>query len=174
MSTYIRLFVSAFVAFSFYASWAWYANSLITSDTSILFKAAIVQGTYSGAITLIFTYLLESCYRRFGTSNYCLAFILPRWSKMSKSEKCATVETISHSIETYEKLCHGSCIPGLILAPVPALLLQSLLVIGINISFSTPNLWPTVIPSIFFSALYGYFYSFGLARQEARSKVTNL
>ena len=55
----IRLTLSGAVAFFFYALWAYYANSLVTDNTEVLYKAALVQGTYSGIITLVFTLLLE-------------------------------------------------------------------------------------------------------------------
>jgi hypothetical protein len=45
---FLRLALSAILAFSFYASWAYYANSLVTADKAILLKAALVQCTYSG------------------------------------------------------------------------------------------------------------------------------
>jgi hypothetical protein len=38
-------------------------------------------------------------------------------------------------------------------------------VISVNIAFMTPNLWLTVAPSIFFSAIYGYIYSFSLTKK---------
>jgi len=165
-SVLIRLVISALIAFCSYAAWAYYANSLVSSDHDLLIKSALVQGTYSASITLFFTVLLEFFYHKFGANNYCLAFITPRINiKHSKKVPCATLETFKHSLEVSEQRCNGTCLPGLVLSPLPALFTQALLVISVNIIFNTPNLWLTVAPSIIFSAIYGYVYSFGLARK---------
>ncbi|MFC3123303.1 hypothetical protein [Agaribacter flavus] len=169
----IRLVVSGLVAFISYAAWAWYANSLVTSDSIVLLKAALVQGSYSAGITLGFTYLLEFFYKKFGVSNYCLPLILPRWSQDTQQNPCTTKLTFEHALQTSRKLCKGTCMPGAIVSPIPALVLQSILVIAVNLVFRTPNLWLTVLPSIVFSACYGYVYSFGLSRQVTRAKLTN-
>jgi len=162
----IRLLISGLIAFLSYAAWAYYANSLVTSDQDVLTKAALVQGVYSGSITLFFTFLLEMFYSRLGKSSYCLPLILPRISKHSKKSRCSTLETFKASLELSERKCHGTCLPGQLLSPLPALLIQSVLVIAVNIAFATPNLWLTVAPSILFSAIYGYAYSLSLARKD--------
>ncbi len=59
----------------------------------------------------------------------------------------------------------SSHFPTWIVAPLPPLTLQSILVIGINIANNTPNLWLTVAPSILFSGLYGYAYCVALLRK---------
>jgi hypothetical protein len=58
-----------------------------------------------------------------------------------------------------------SQLPTWIIAPIPPLTLQSVLVIGINILNQTPNLWLTVAPSILFSGFYGYAYSVAVLRK---------
>lgn len=162
---FIRLFVSALIAFTSYAAWAYYANSLVTDDPDILFRAAMVQGGYSGGITLFFTLLLEVFFKKFGSSVYCLPLIVPRINaKVSPTNKCATLETFEASIRFSEQNCKGACLPGELVSPIPALFIQSILVILVNLVFNTPNLWLTVAPSILFSAIYGYTYSFALAR----------
>jgi hypothetical protein len=166
LKIFIRLFLSAFIAFVSYALWAYYANSLVTDDHQMLIKAALVQGIYSGFVTLVFTLLLEVFYNKIGASYYCLPFITPRISaKHHPDEPCSTVETFKSSIELSKRTCAGKCLPGAWLSPIPALVIQSILVIGVNVVFATPNLWLTVAPSILFSAFYGYSYSFVLARK---------
>lgn len=171
----LRLFISALIAFVSYAAWAYYANSLVTTDKSLLIKAAVVQGIYSGGVTLIFTLFLEIFFKKFGSSSYCLALIVPRFNaKHSKKTPCSTVETFEAGLKLSEKKCDGRCLPGAWLSPLPALLLQSILVITINIVFATPNLWLTVAPSIAFSGIYGYVYSFGLARKLHNNEQADL
>lgn len=166
-----RLLLSAIIAFVSYASWAYYANSLVTDDQHVLVKSALVQGIYSATITLFFTFLLEVFYQRFGSSPYCLPLIVPSiLPKPNAKNKCATVETFQASFLLSEKKCNGTCLPGELISPLPALLIQSILVIGVNIVFSTPNLWLTVAPSIVFSGIYGYAYSIALAKPK---KVIN-
>lgn len=169
---WLRLFLSALVAFCAYASWAYYANSLVTNESSVLIKAALVQGSYSALVTLAFTFMLEVFFKKFGATNYCLPFIVPRFSKDNPPyECCSTLATFEKSLQVSEQKCHGKCLPGSLLSPLPALFIQSILVIAVNIVFATPNLWLTVAPSIGFSAIYGYVYSFGLAK--AHNSATN-
>lgn len=186
LSAFIRLIISASVAFCAYFAWAYYANSLVTKDYELLIKAALVQGTYSALITLIFSFLLEIFYKHLGPRHFCLVFITPRLTlpklklprvniANNESEqklkisldphKCANIETFKHALQSSQKHCKGQCVPGSIVAPLPALGLQSAFVIALNIYFATPNLWLTVAPSIIFSAVYGYGYSFGLAKK---------
>ncbi|MFT4652890.1 MAG: hypothetical protein ACJA0G_001801 [Kangiellaceae bacterium] len=167
LKVFIRLFLSALIAFVSYASWAYYANSLVTSDPDILLKSALVQGFYSGGITLFFTVLLEVFYKKFGSSAYCLPFIVPTINaKPTTKNKCTTLETFEASFALSEKKCKGSCLPGELISPLPALLIQSVMVVSVNVAFSTPNLWLTVAPSIIFSGIYGYMYSIALARKK--------
>jgi hypothetical protein len=162
----IRLILSGLIAFFSYAAWAYYANSLVSDDRSILLKAALVQGVYSGSITLIFTFLLEVFYKRFGSSNYCLGFVIPTINaKPTATTQCNTQKVFESSLALSQKKCNGSCLPGVIISPLPALFIQTVMVISVNIFFNTPNLWLTVAPSIFFSAIYGYAYSIGLAKK---------
>lgn len=167
IKVFLRLFVSAFIAFVAYASWAYYANSLVSNDEQVLIKSALVQGFYSGSITLFFTLLLELFYKKFGSNSYCLALIMPRINKKhSKQNPCSTLETFKAGLALSEKKCGGTCLPGELLSPLPALIIQSIMVIGINVLFATPNLWLTVAPSIVFSAIYGYSYSLALAKKD--------
>jgi len=58
----------------------------------------------------------------------------------------------------------GLRVPGTLLAPLAPLAVQSLLAIGVHVLNGTPNLWLTVTPSIVFTAIYGYVYTFTLLR----------
>ncbi len=169
---FARLAVSGLIAFVFYAAWAYYANSLVTDDQQVLYKAAIVQGSYSGGITLIFTFVLELFHKLFRNKQYCLPLIVPTLIKPSFfSKECATTKTFESSLHTIEKACNGTCVPGMLITPLPAILVQSLFVISVNIAFMTPNLWLTVAPSIFFSAIYGYVYSVSLTKKLKLAQV---
>ncbi|MFC4700541.1 hypothetical protein ACFO4O_10250 [Glaciecola siphonariae] len=169
----LRLVISGLLAFCFYAAWAYFANSLVTNDTQILFKAALVQGSYSGAITLFFTFLLEYFHAKHGHASFCLSFVMPRWSSHTKAKPCKTLLIFDDALERVKHQCAGNCIAGMLVVPLPALLIQTVLVITINVAFSTPNLWLTVAPSIIFSALYGYSYSITLTKRQQRASVTN-
>jgi hypothetical protein len=169
----LRLIVSGLLAFFFYASWAYYANSLVTDEQAILIKAALVQGTYSASITLFFTLLLEFFHTKFGHSAWCVSLIVPRWSKDSADEQCQTLAAVKDALDSSKRLCSGQSVPGMLLVPLPALLIQIVLLLAVNIVFATPNLWLTVAPSIVFSAIYGYSYSIGLSKTQTRSKATN-
>lgn len=167
-ATIFRLIISGLIAFISYAAWAYYANSLVSQDTAVLYKAAIVQGSYSGGVTLAFTFLLEIFYRKYGANTYCLPLIIPRITrKPDYTHPCSTLDTFQKAIDVSEQKCRGKCLPGLVISPLPALFIQSVLVITINVLFSTPNLWLTVAPSILFSAIYGYVYSAGIARKKS-------
>lgn len=174
----LRLALSGIIAFFFYAAWAYYANSLVIDDTQVLYKAALVQGAYSGGITLVFTFVLELFYKLFSNKHYCLAFIVPAFPKLSFFKPawfsreasaadidCATTSTFETTLKEIEKTCSGACVPGMILTPIPAIAIQSLFVIGVNTAFMTPNLWLTVAPSIIFSSIYGYAYSISLTKK---------
>lgn len=169
----LRLIMSAIIAFLFYAAWAYYANSLVSDDSSVLIKAAIVQGTYSGSITLIFTFMLELFHAKFGHTDLRIAFLVPRWSNSTRT-KSETQMIVEDALEGITNACSGNCVPGMLLVPIPALLIQTILVVAINIWFATPNLWLTVAPSVIFSAIYGYSYSITLTKRQQRSKVTKL
>lgn len=163
---FIRLAIAGLIAFFFYAAWAYYANSLVTDDTNILYKAALVQGTYSGGITLIFTFILELCHKFFRNKQFCLPFVVPAVAKPGFfSKECATTKSFEASLLTIEHAHRGSCVPGMLVTPLPAIAVQSVFVVGVNVAFMTPNLWLTVAPSIFFSTVYGYVYSISLTKK---------
>jgi len=51
------------------------------------------------------------------------------------------------------------------IAIFPPLFIQSIAVYGINYLNQTPNLMLTIIPSIFFTAIYGAFFTFALLKK---------
>lgn len=169
----IRLILSGIIAFVFYAAWAYYANSLVTDDSAILVKAALVQGTYSGGITLIFTVILEFFHNKFGHSGICIAFLTPRWPKKNTNTLSETDIVVQEALSEAKETFAGNTMCGMFLVPLPALFVQTIFVVAVNVAFNTPNLWLTVAPSILFSALYGYAYSISLTKRQRRARVTN-
>lgn len=57
-------------------------------------------------------------------------------------------------------------LPLLWLGPLAPMAFQSSSVILVNIANQTPNLWMTVAPSIIFSSIYGYLYTFSIVRSR--------
>jgi len=108
-----QTFISMVISFTFYFIWSWYANRLDTPEDIVLFRGAILQGSYSAFMTLTFTKLL---------------------SVIIKIMKC----------QRYP-----------FLALIPPLLIQSLVIYGINYFNHTANIMLTITPSIFFTAMYG-------------------
>ena len=51
------------------------------------------------------------------------------------------------------------------IAVIPPLLMQSVMVFSINYVNQTPNLMLTIIPSIFFTAIYGIVFTFSLLKK---------
>ena len=143
MSSKIRLVLSAFVAFVFYFSWTYWANSLVTNDLAVILRSALVQGTLSGSVTILFTFALERAVNRF-----------------------AIFKTFSHALNQSAAVMHSTRIPGTLLAPLIPIAMQGSLALGANLINQTPNLWLTILPSIIFSAIYGYVYTFTLLNKR--------
>ena len=163
-----RLWLSATVATLFYGAWSLFANSLVTDDTAMLIRSALVQGFYSGFVTLFFTWLLESAYCRSATKYISFAFVVPLVCLAHHDTKHAKVvrKTFNDILDATAGWFSGLRWPAAILAPLAPLAIQSLLVIGVNLLNQTPNLALTVSPSIFFSGLYGYLYTFALMKSR--------
>ena len=66
MSSSIRLLISAVISFCFYFAWSYWANSMATEDQTLVLRSAIVQGTLSATITILFTFILEKTVSKFG------------------------------------------------------------------------------------------------------------
>lgn len=128
VSARVRVIFSASIAFLFYASWAYYANQLVSDDAYMLAKVSLVQGSYSAFVTLVFSAIIEVSFRQVKPANTSFSHVV--W------------------------------------VPLPAILLQSFFVIAVNWLIKTPNLWLTVSPSIAFSAIYAYVYTFWLTKRS--------
>ena len=168
MSSTARLLLSAFVSFVFYFTWTYWANNMATDDMSIVLRSALVQGTFSATVTLLFTFALERSVQKFGENYFSLMFVVPIiCSVHSKtSQNIAIMRTFNSALNFSAKAASGACLPGTLLAPLLPLSVQSSLVIGVNLINQTPNLWLTVAPSIFFTGLYGYVYTFTLLKKR--------
>ena len=170
MNSTVRLIISGLVAFCFYFAWAYWANSSPSIDPRLTLQSALVQGAYSGTITLGFTYLLERSNRILANRCWSLAFMVPVLCTVHSPTRQAGAkrEAMNDALAMSAKKVSGSCIPGVLLAPLLPIVVQSSLVIAVNVLNQTPNLWLTVGPSILFSALYAYSYSFTLWKTQNR------
>lgn len=163
-----RLLLSAAVAFSFYFGWAYWANMADSIPKDVTLRAAFVQGTYSGLVTLVFTWLLERSVHRLGAQCYSLAFMVPITCKFHSGSRQnqAVRRVLNHGLSLSAGYFSGARLPGAILAPLLPLTIQSAFVLLVNYLNHTPNLWLTVAPSLFFSAVYGYSYTFALLKKN--------
>lgn len=154
-----RLFVSSFIAFTFYASWAYWANLAPSINVSDTIRSALVQGLYSGLITLVFTFILENIATRFSGHIITLSLITPFICSLHKltTRNKVIFGSFRHGLQS---LAEMSSKPRRLIwiTPVVPIMLQSVLVITVNSINQTPNLWLTVAPSILFSAIYAYAY----------------
>ena len=164
MSSTIRLMISALVSFIFYFVWTYWANNMVSDDQALVLRSALVQGTLSATITILFTFALEKSVSRFGGSYFSLVLVVPLiCSVRSKTtQNIAVFKTINASLEASAKYLSGAYLPGTMLAPLLPIAVQSSITIGVNMVNKTPNLWLTVAPSILITAIYGYVYTFTL------------
>ncbi|WP_100656250.1 hypothetical protein [Alteromonas flava] len=168
MSSTLRLLFSGIVAFAFYFAWAYWANNSPTITPETTLRAALVQGAYSGSITLGFTFLLELSNRHIAQRYLSLAFMVPLLCAVhSQTRQAGAIRSAMNAALDYSaQRTANSCIPGVVFAPLLPLVVQTVLVITVNILNQTPNLWLTVTPSILFSGLYAYSYSITLWRKR--------
>ena len=173
MTSSQRLWLSAIVSFLFYAGWSFFANRLVTDDMTVLVRSALVQGIYSGGVTLGFTWLLEHFYQRVGTRWMSFAFMVPvlcyahSQTKQARAIRASADDLIDRSASWLK----GTCLPGVIFSPLIPLTVQSLLVIAVNVVNQTPNLWLTVAPSMVYSGAYGYLYTLSLNKQKRKEQT---
>lgn len=59
MTARTRAWLSAIVAFSFYTAWSWWVNSMVSENELLVWRSALLQGSYSAMMTLTFTALLN-------------------------------------------------------------------------------------------------------------------
>lgn len=164
MSSQVRLIISAVISFCFYFAWSYWANSMASDDQGLVLRSAIVQGSLSATITLLFTFTLEKLVSKFGQSYLSLVFIVPIICTVHSKTKqnIAIFRSFRSSLDKFAKYFNNNSIPGTLLAPLLPIMLQSSIAIGVNIINQTPNLWLTVTPSILITAIYGYVYTFTL------------
>jgi hypothetical protein len=164
MSSSIRLLISAVISFCFYFAWSYWANSMATEDQALVLRSAIVQGTLSATITILFTFILEKTVSKFGPTYLSLAFVVPIICTVHSRTKqnIAIFRTFKNVLNNSAKYLSNNSIPGTLLAPLFPIAIQSTIAIGVNILNQTPNLWLTVTPSILITAIYGYSYTYTL------------
>lgn len=164
MSSTLRLILSAVISFTFYFAWSYWANSMATDDQALVLRSAIVQGTLSATITLLFTFLLEKLVSKFGESYLSLVFIVPIICTVHSKTKqnIAIFRSFRSALDKSAHYLSNNSIPGNLLAPLLPIAVQSSIAIGVNVINQTPSLWLTVAPSILITAIYGYVYTFAL------------
>ena len=167
-SSKLRLLWSAIVAFAFYFTWAYWANNIDGVEQSMVLRSAIVQGSFSATVTLLFTLGLEKAVAKFGGNCFSLVFIVPVLCSVHSKTRhnLAILNTFNEALDVSAGYLKGKCVAGTLLAPLVPLSVQACLVILVNLINQTPNLWLTVAPSIFFSGLYGYSYTLTLLKQR--------
>lgn len=155
------------MSFIFYFSWAFWANSAADIAKSVTFQAALVQGLYSGFVTLFFTFILEKVVNKYKFSYVTLAFVTPIICMFhSKTpQNVAIRQSFNNAINSSASYLSNKKKAGVLFAPIIPITVQSSLVIMVNVVNQTPNLALTVAPSIFFTALYAYTYMLALLKK---------
>lgn len=155
------------MSFVFYFSWAYWANSSADIAKSVTLQAALVQGLYSGFVTLFFTFILEKVVNKYKSSYVTLAFVTPIICMFhSKTpQNVAIRQSFNNAINSSASYLGNKKIAGVLFAPIIPITVQSSLVIIVNVINETPNLALTVAPSIFFTALYAYTYMLALLKK---------
>ncbi|NMP80310.1 hypothetical protein HHE92_10920 [Pseudoalteromonas arctica] len=155
------------MSFVFYFSWAYWANSSADIAKSVTLQAALVQGLYSGFVTLFFTFILEKVVNKYKSSYVTLAFVTPIICMFhSKTpQNVAIRQSFNNVINSSASYLGNKKIAGVLFAPIIPITIQSSLVIIVNVINQTPNLALTVAPSIFFTALYAYTYMLALLKK---------
>ena len=158
------------MSFIFYFSWAFWANSAADIAKSVTLQAALVQGLYSGFVTLFFTFILEKVVNKYKSSYVTLAFVTPIICMFhSKTpQNVAIRQSFNNAINSSASYLGNKKIAGVLFAPIIPITVQSSLVIMVNVINQTPNLALTVAPSIFFTALYAYTYMLALLKKIER------
>ncbi|MDU0353850.1 hypothetical protein RS130_07845 [Paraglaciecola aquimarina] len=163
----IRLTISAVVSFAFYFAWSYWANSMATNDQELVLRSALVQGSLSATVTLLFTYILEKSVAKFGKNSFSLIFIVPIICTVHSktTQNIAIFKTFKNALDNSASYLNNNALPGSLFAPILPILMQGSIAIGVNVLNHTPNLWLTVTPSILITAIYGYAYTFTLLKK---------
>ena len=164
MSSRSRLMLSAIISFAFYFAWSYWANSLVTENMYVLLRSALVQGSLSATITILFTFILEKAVAAFDKSYVSLIFVVPIICTVHSKTKqnVAIFKTFKNALDKSAKYLSNNSVPGTMLAPLLPISIQASIAIGVNLINQTPNLWLTVAPSIVITAIYGYIYTITL------------
>ncbi|WP_233267392.1 hypothetical protein [Paraglaciecola sp. L3A3] len=163
----LRLVISAVISFSFYFFWSYWANNMATDDQAIVLRSALVQGTLSATVTVLFTFLLEKSVARFGNNSLSLIFVVPIICTVHSktTQNIAIFKTFRDALSNSAQFLNTNAVPGSLLAPILPISIQASIAIGVNWLNQTPNLWLTIAPSIIITAIYGYTYTFTLLKK---------
>lgn len=166
MNKTTRLTLSALIAFIFYGVWAYVANIGAVTETSTIYRVALVQGLTSATITLVFTLVTEWSFSKFYAQRISFAFVTPLIClPYHRSEAAQQIrQSFNQVLDKMATKTNQMSLSGVLIAPLVPMSLQATVMLSVNIINATPNLWLTVAPSIFFSGLYGYLYTFSLYR----------
>jgi hypothetical protein len=137
---------------------------MVTEDQVLVLRSALVQGTLSATITILFTFTLEKSVAKFGESYLSLIFVVPIICTVHSktSQNIVIFKTFKNALNSSAKYFSNNVIPGSLLAPLLPIVVQSSIAISVNWINQTPNLWLTVAPSILITAIYGYIYTYTL------------
>lgn len=176
MNSTIRLVISAVISFGFYFAWSYWANSMATEDQALVLRSALVQGTLSATVTILFTFILEKSVSKFGESYLSLMFVVPIICTVHSktSQNIAIFRTFKNALDNSAKYLSNNVIPGSLLAPLLPIAIQSSIAISVNWINQTPNLWLTVTPSILITAIYGYVYTYTLLSKPKQPVLQEL
>ena len=168
MPPIVRLLLSALVAFCFYGGWAYFANMSSTVSAEALWQVALVQASTSAAITFGFTLITEWSYRRFKASCVSFAFVTPLLCLPYHHTPYASQirRSFNQLLDKSAGYLRENRFTGALFSPLIPMSIQGIIVISVNVINETPNLWLTVTPSILFSGVYGYIYTFSLYKKD--------
>ncbi|WP_435689215.1 hypothetical protein [Paraglaciecola sp.] len=140
---------------------------MVTDDQALVLRSALVQGALSATITILFTFVLEKSVEKFGQNSFSLLFVVPIICTVHSktTQNIAIFKTLKNVLDNSATYFNNNSIPGFLIAPIPALLIQASIAIGVNWVNQTPNLWLTVTPSIIITGVYGYVYTFALLKK---------
>ncbi len=164
----IRLFASAIVAFIAYGVWTYIANMHTTLGEIALLRTSLLQGGVSATITFGFTLLTHWMYQRLGLRMFSFAFITPLICLPHHHTPYASQFRLSANaiLNHLAQRARTTRFTGALLAPLLPVCLQAGIITTVHIINQTPNLILTIAPSIIFSAIYGYIYTFSLIKQK--------
>ena len=134
MNSTIRLILSAAISFSFYFFWSYWANNMATDDQALVLRSALVQGTLSATITILFTFILEKSVSKFGESYLSLMFVVPIICTVHSktSQNIAIFRTFKSVLNNSAKYLSNNPILGSLSALLLPIAIQSSIAISVN------------------------------------------